>query len=251
VTRPTRGTPGRPEATPGFRDRLLIGAVVAIGPAIIRMLGSTWRVRFINSEVVDGVHATGRRMIYAFWHCHILPLGFNYRGRGVVVLSSLHRDGEISARLMQALGFVVERGSTTRGSVSGLVRMVRRAREGRDLAISPDGPKGPARVAKAGIAFLALKAGGPIVPLGVGVDRCTRLSGWDRFVIPHPFARVVVLHGEPYEVEPGSDLNVVAELLTAELERLQEQAQVLAEDPSRADARRGGGSGDAGGRGHD
>ncbi len=101
------------------------------------------------------------------------------------------------------------------------------------------------------IAFLALKAGSPIIPLGVGVDRCTRLSGWDRFVIPHPFARVVVIHGEPYEVEPGAHLNAAAELLTAELERLHEQAQVLAEDPSREDAPPGGGSGDTGGRVHD
>ena len=239
------------QGTPlGLGDRLLIGVIAAVGPAVIRILGSTWRVRFVNVDPADAVHAAGRRLIYAFWHCNILPLGFNYRGSGVVVLSSWHRDGEISARMMKALGFVVERGSTTRGSVSGLIRMVRRSREGRDLAISPDGPKGPARVAKTGIAFLALKAGSPIVPLGVGVDRCTRLSGWDRFVIPHPFARVVVLLGEPCEIEPGTDLKAAAESLTDELERLQEHAQVLAESPLRDDVPHDDGPGDAGGQTH-
>ncbi len=128
--------------------------------------------------------------------------------------------------------------------------MVRRARAGCDLAISPDGPKGPAQVAQTGIAFLALKARSPIIPLGVGVDRCTRLSSWDRFVIPHPLARVVVVYGEPQEVESGADLDATAVLLTEKLEVLREEAQALAEDPSRTDALPRGSTGEVKGRTH-
>ncbi len=250
MTGSSRGTSASPGAALSFGDRLLVGFVATVGPAIILLLGATWRVRMVNEDAVEAVHASGRQLIYAFWHCHIMPLGYTHRGSGVAVLSSWHRDGEISTRLMQALGFVVERGSTTRGSVSGLVKMVRRSREGRDLAITPDGPKGPARVAQTGIAFLALKAGCPMVPLGVGVSRFTRLSGWDGFMIPHPFAHVVVLHGDPSEVEPGADLAATAERLTERLERLREQAQALAENPSRINASPGETSGDTGGRSH-
>ncbi len=229
-------------------DRLLVGFVGAFGPAVVRLLGASWRVRFVNAGAVGSVHASGRPLIYAFWHSYILPLGYTHRGRGVVVLSSWHRDGEITAHLLRALGFAVERGSTTRGSVRGVVRMVGRAREGRDLAITPDGPKGPARVSQTGAGFVSRRADAPIVALGVGVDRCRRLSGWDRFVIPYPFARIVVLHSDPIEIAEGQGLDAAASSLTAEIDRLCIEAQALAEEPSRFDALSRGTSGDAEGR---
>ncbi len=212
----------------GFGDRLLVGLVSAVGPAVVRLLGATWRVRKVNAGVVDAIRESGRPAVYAFWHCYILPLGYTHRDRGIVVLSSWHRDGEISRRMMEALGFMVERGSTTRGSVRGLIRMVGRAREGRDVAVSPDGPKGPARVAQTGVAFLALKAGGLLLPVAVGADRFRRLSSWDRFMVPSPFARVVVLYGDSIGVADNDDLGAVTAALAVELERLSERAQAIA-----------------------
>lgn len=229
MTAHRRKSAARPNEQLSIGERWKLGWITAIGPVVIRLLGATWRVSMPRAAVVDDVHAQGRRFIYAFWHCHILPLGFTHRGSGVAVLSSWHRDGEISTRLMEALGFVVERGSTSRGSVRGLIRMIRQLREGRDLAVTPDGPKGPARVAQTGALFLALKATSPIVPLGVGVSACRRLSNWDRFVIPYPFARVVILHGVPYEVDAGTDLKEAASDLTRRIERLCEQAQAVAD----------------------
>ncbi len=185
------------------RELLLMWIVGFVGPAIVRTLGATWRTRVVNYEAVERVHAGGRAVVHAFWHGHILPLEYVHRGRRVFVLSSWHRDGEMSARLMTGLGYGVERGSTSRGSVRGLLKMIARARSGYDLAITPDGPRGPARRAQTGILYLAAKSGGVIIPAAVAVDRYRRLSSWDGFLIPLPFSRVVVVHGEPFEpVDP-------------------------------------------------
>ena len=135
-----RGRTASPSDLPSLGDRVRIGVVATIGPMVLRLLGATWRVQIIGGDVVDAVHESGRQIVFAFWHCHILPLVHMYRGCGVAVLSSWHRDGEISARAMKSLGFNVERGSTSRGSVQGLMRMVRRVRGGNDLAMTRGRP---------------------------------------------------------------------------------------------------------------
>jgi len=209
-------------ATLSRRELLLMWIVGFVGPAIVRTLGATWRTRAVNFEAVERVHAGGGAVVHAFWHGHILPLEYIYRGRSIFVLSSWHRDGEMSARVMTGLGFGVERGSTSRGSVRGLLKMIARARSGYDLAITPDGPRGPARRAQTGILYLAAKSGGVIIPAAVAANRYRRLSSWDGFLIPLPFSRVVVVHGEPFEPvdpDPGSvDLEAKAGRLGLELD---------------------------------
>ncbi|MCK4510311.1 lysophospholipid acyltransferase family protein, partial [bacterium] len=189
------------------RELLLMWIVGFVGPAIVRTLGATWRTRVVNHKAVERIHTGGGAVVHAFWHGHILPLEYIYRGRRIFVLSSWHRDGEMSARVMTGLGFGVERGSTSRGSVRGLLKMIARARSGYDLAITPDGPRGPARRAQTGILYLAAKSGGVIIPAAVAASRYRRLSSWDGFLIPLPFSRVVVVHGDPFEPvdpDPGS-----------------------------------------------
>lgn len=210
------------------RELLRMWILQFVGPAMIRMLGATWRTRVVNFEAVERVHAEGGAVVHGFWHAHILPLGYVYRGRRVFVLTSWHRDGEMGARLMTGLGYGVERGSTSRGSVRGLLKMVARGRNGYDLAITPDGPRGPARRAQTGILYLAAKSGGVVIPAAVAVSRYRRLSSWDGFLIPLPFSRVIVVHGEPFEqVGPdpeGVNLEAKAGRLGLELDRLAELA---------------------------
>ena len=205
-------------------DRILVRVAGAVGPLLLRALGATWRVRFRNQCVVDRIHASGRGIVFAFWHGTLLPLEYACRGRGIQVLSSLHRDGEISARLMTSLGYGVVRGSSTRGSARGLMRMLARATEGRDLAITPDGPTGPARSVKRGIFYLSERSGAPIVPVGVGVSRAKRLSSWDSFTVPLPFATVAVVYGEPIEPDASSTFDEKAARLKSEIDRLVREA---------------------------
>ncbi|MBD3347581.1 MAG: DUF374 domain-containing protein [Candidatus Eisenbacteria bacterium] len=209
----------------GVRDRLLVGLAGTLGPLFLRLLGSTWRLSVVGRDGVNAVHRSGRRVIHAFWHGQLLGLEYAYRGSGICVLSSLHRDGEISARLMKALGYEVVRGSTSRGSARGLLLMLRMLRRGHDLAVTPDGPRGPARVVKPGIFYLADKSGSPIVPVAVWSSPRATLGSWDGFAVPLPFARVVILHGAPIEPTGEEDRERRAEALGRSLESLYDRAR--------------------------
>lgn len=219
---------GRQSVTLSRGDRILAGLVGLAGPILVRVLGSTWRPTIVRGEVMERVHSSGRGAIYAFWHGRLLALEYLYRGRAIHVLSSWHRDGEMSARLMAALGFGVVRGSTSRGSARGVLGMLAKAREGFDLAITPDGPRGPAESVQPGIFFLSDKSGSPIVPIGVAARPAARLSSWDRFLVPLPFSRVSVIFGEPIDPGRGGTLDERARALAGVLKRLTLEAEELA-----------------------
>jgi lysophospholipid acyltransferase (LPLAT)-like uncharacterized protein len=133
----------------------------------------------------------------------MLPLIWTHRGRGAAVLVSRHRDGELITRVIERMGFATARGSSTRGGEEGVMDMLRLAKEGRLLAITPDGPRGPAQRLKPGLVYLASRTGLPVVPVASAARRSFRLKSWDRFRIPRPFTRVVVAYGEPIAVPPG------------------------------------------------
>ena len=209
-------SPRRPRLSK--RDRFLAGLAGALGPLFLSALGATWRVRVDNESIVDEIHLSGRPIVFGFWHGGLLPLEYVYRGRGLCVLSSWHKDGEISARLMTGLGYRVVRGSSTRGSARGLMRMLRMAVEGVDLAITPDGPRGPAGSIKRGIFYLAERSGAALVPVGVCAEKAVRLSSWDRFTIPYPLSRVDVVYGEPLEWNEKWEFGAKADVLRSALD---------------------------------
>ncbi len=167
--------------------------------------GRTWRVERVREA------AFTEPVIYAFWHARMLPLVWAHRGGGAAVLVSRHADGELIARLIERLGFVTARGSSTRGGEEGLREMVARLEEGRAAGVTPDGPRGPARVAKSGVAYLAGRTGRLVVPLGAAAARGRTLGSWDGFRVPAPFTRVVLVYGAPLRVPPAPDAATLAE----------------------------------------
>ncbi len=136
-----------------------------LGAAVLRLLGRSIRVERRGDEVMERYYHAGRSMIFAFWHSRQLMMPFAYRGREIHVLISRHRDGEIIARIIARFGLRAVRGSTTRGAVPALRELIRVGRSGVDLCVTPDGPKGPAQVAQAGVIELAKATGLPIVPV--------------------------------------------------------------------------------------
>jgi len=178
--------------------------IVRFGVLLVRLLGWTWRVRRIDEGPVRAHVARGEPLIYAIWHGQLLPLLFTHRGQGIVALISEHRDGEIIARIVERLGFRTIRGSTSRGAARALVSIITELRAGHRIAITPDGPRGPAREFAPGALIAAQRAGAPIVAVAMHASRAWRLKSWDRFTIPKPFARVVVAYGPIQSVEAES-----------------------------------------------
>ena len=182
-----------------------IGPVIAIAAWLIRGLGRTWRIEYQGVREYDARIAEGERCIFAFWHARLLPLVYTHRRRGIAVLVSRSRDGQLITGVIERLGFVTARGSSSRGAGEGTLEMLDWAGQGRLLAITPDGPRGPAGKVKPGLAYLASRTGLPVVPVATAARRAWALSSWDRFRIPRPFTRVWVAYGEPLRVPARVD----------------------------------------------
>lgn len=151
---------------------------------IIRLLGRVLRIRTEGAGGVDHLYREGRPIIIAFWHGRQLMMPLAYRGREAYVLISQHRDGELIHRVIARFGFRSVRGSTTRGGVAALRRLIELGRAGVDLVVTPDGPKGPRQVVQPGVIQLAKATGLPIVPLAFGCSKkksfTVGIASWSR-----------------------------------------------------------------------
>jgi lysophospholipid acyltransferase (LPLAT)-like uncharacterized protein len=184
----------------------------AVAAAAVSALGTTLSVRVDGVDALRPLWHARRPLIYAVWHARILVVPWlNARlrrregARRVCVLASRSRDGELMAEFARRFDLDVVRGSSSRGGVPALRELARTIRDGHDVAIVPDGPRGPARRLQAGIVSLAATTGAPIVPVGVAARPARRLASWDRFMVPAPFARCAVVFGGLVEVKPHED----------------------------------------------
>lgn len=210
-----------------LRNNFLVWLVSWLGPALIWLLGKTLRISWRGRENLQEVRKSGQRVIYALWHGRLLILTFAHRWQKVHVLISQHRDGEFVARTVQRLGFVPIRGSTTRGGTQAIFQMVSKIQDGYDLAITPDGPKGPPHKVQSGAIYIAQRSGLPIMPISASAKSAWRLKSWDNFLIPKPFSRAVIILGKPVFVSQNAtenELNSKIVELENELSNLTTQA---------------------------
>ena len=164
----------------------------------IRLLGHTMRVYTIGGETVDALYRQGNRIIIAFWHGRQLMMPLAYRGQLASILISQHRDGEIIARIMQSFGFKAIRGSSTRGGLRAVRQLVKAGRNGGDLVVTPDGPKGPACKVQSGVIYLAKVTGLPIFPLTFACSKKKSFRVGITFKFPVPAVKGYLCGGNPY-----------------------------------------------------
>jgi lysophospholipid acyltransferase (LPLAT)-like uncharacterized protein len=178
--------------------------------AVARLLGlylafALWTTRWsLEGHEHMAPHAAGAPVVVAFWHERLAlmpmlwvkarqsPEGRNTRNR-VHVLVSRHRDGQFIGAVVSRFALDVVLGSSSRGGANGLRTLLNLLASGDHIAITPDGPRGPRRVAAAGVAQLAALAGVPVLPCAAQTTRRWVLRTWDRMVVPKPFGRGVVV----------------------------------------------------------
>jgi lysophospholipid acyltransferase (LPLAT)-like uncharacterized protein len=195
----------------------------ALGSWVLRGLCSSQQFDVVGTEHQRESRGAGEAVVFVTWHGRLLPLLYLYRSRGIVMLVSQHRDGEYLARIGRRLGYDAVRGSSTRGGYPALRALVRKIRDGRSLAITPDGPQGPREQFKAGALQVARITGAPVIPVMAGARRAWWIEGWDRFLVPKPFARIRVAVGKPQRIPRDSsvgDLEGYAERLQRILQEL-------------------------------
>ncbi len=193
---PARRRPYRP-----WRGKLL--------PLLIRgYLALVWRTSRIATVGLSEAELRRRcpgPYIGAFWHDRMLWPAWAFRGPDYAVLVSDHADGELIARAIGGLGTRVVFGSSVRGGTVGLRAAARLLGAGVSVAVTPDGPLGPPRVAKAGIVALASLTGAPIVPMAYAARPVLVFSSWDRFRVPLPVGRAWTALGDPLAVPADLD----------------------------------------------
>jgi lysophospholipid acyltransferase (LPLAT)-like uncharacterized protein len=200
------------------------------GTGLLRLLARTWRFREVGREAWRARRAAGHPTVLALWHGQMLPLTAYHRDAGAAVLVSEHRDGEIIARVVRAFGLETVRGSTSRGGARALLELVATLRAGRDVAVTPDGPRGPRHEFAPGALVAAHRAGAAVVGVAAHVDRAWRLRSWDGFEIPKPFAHITVAY-TPARAVPGAtarDAAASAPQFGAELRGLLDAAATAA-----------------------
>ena len=220
-----------------FRKKL----VVSLGPSlaywVIRLLGWTMEFEEVHPEIPRSFWEKGIPGIGVFWHGRLLMMPRLYKGKKLSFLVSPHRDGQIVGRALKRFGFHAILGSTNRRGFSAFKQMLRANREGSDIALVPDGPKGPRYQVQIGVIELAKLTGRPVVPVTFSSSKRKLFKTWDQFLLPYPFSRGVFIWGEPVYVDPKGDRTHLEErraLLERRLNELTERADRYFEKSSAA-----------------
>ena len=179
---------------------VVFGYLVAV---LIGLLMTGIRWRRADRRALDDFMAANPGIIVVFWHERLFAMPCLWPSRRpLCALQSTHADGRMMAACIRRFGVGTIWGSSSRSALSGLRGMLRALEDGRSVAITPDGPRGPARIAACGAVALAQLSGRPILPLSWSASSCWRTGGWDRMMIPKPFSRGRLLIGTPIHVPP-------------------------------------------------
>lgn len=192
-----------------------------------------WWARTLRYEIVDRSNLTStpvtENYVGALWHNRLLLISYVLKrfaphrpGAGLI---SASRDGDLIAPLVERFGFQAVRGSSSRLGATGMLELVGILAAGRDVLLTPDGPRGPVYELGPGIILLAQKSGAPIQPINLEFSSCWRLNSWDRFILPRPFSKVRVIFGPLHHVKSTN----TPEEFEAERVRVQDAMMALVE----------------------
>lgn len=208
--------PGQPGAGLPLKARAAGFAIASV----IRGVGATLRFE-CDDRAGMADRPRSEPVIWAFWHNRVFTAPLAYRrflaGRSGAVLTSASKDGDFLAASIGQFGVAAVRGSSAKGGrqkrgAAALVGLARWLEAGYDVAITPDGPRGPAEQIQPGLLKLAQLTGVPILPIRLDYRDCWRLKTWDRFMVPKPFSRIAVTLQPLVAVPRAADEAALADL---------------------------------------
>jgi len=167
----------------------------------------------------------GGPFIVAMWHGRLALLHhLRHSQKPLIALISTHRDGQLISKCAWWFDMRTVAGSSSRGGMQAVRELMRLAKAGHSLFITPDGPRGPCMQVNEGIIGIARLSGLPILPASISTSRGIFLRSWDRFLVPLPFSRTVIRWGEPIHVTRDCATAEVTARLAASLTEVQESA---------------------------
>ncbi|MGC4047239.1 MAG: DUF374 domain-containing protein [Armatimonas sp.] len=216
----SKGETEKPRPTT-LKTKFLSGALIGL----VNTICATLRLKESGREAMEKVIVEHHGAILVTWHGRTMIPLWRVKKRGFLALISLSKDGDIQARNFASLGYRIVRGSTGRRGAAATREILKEMEAGGVLAFTPDGPRGPARVAQEGAVYFARKTGKPIVAVGAAAEPAWHLKSWDRYLIPKPFARAAVVWSEPLFVTPEDDLAEACQRVGAAIDYAQENAE--------------------------
>jgi lysophospholipid acyltransferase (LPLAT)-like uncharacterized protein len=203
-----------------FKKNLSITIVPFFLQLIVRFISLTNKKVYHYPAPMDN-----ENFILAFWHGDLIMQPLNYKTfkkNGLVkVIISEHSDGEIIRRTVEALGVGSLSGSSTRGGAKALLGAIKALQNGVDVAITPDGPKGPKHSIADGIVMIAQKTNAKVLCFGSKSSKFWQFKSWDDFTIPKPFGVIDLYVSEPFSLE-GLTLEEAKEKIKINMEKLYE-----------------------------
>jgi len=199
-------------------------------------ISGKWFIDALFSTIQISIHGwdkvaplmNSKRFLFVFWHSRILPVAYTHKGYNAAIMVSRSKDGEIIAQVIYRQGHEPVRGSSTRGGKEALYYIVDALKSGnRPGVMIPDGPLGPRYKVQHGVIRLAQLTGYPIISVTGSFSHMKVLNSWDRFVIPRPFSRCLILYGNPIYVPSDASLDQKEDLrfqLECEMNRITHQA---------------------------
>ena len=178
---------------------------------IVRIIYLTSKKRFHHSAINQN-----ETYVVAFWHGDLLMQPFNYQklkpNGEVRAMISEHRDGESIQKTVAFLGIGSIAGSSSKGGAKALIAAIKSLKKGVDVAITPDGPRGPIYSVADGIVPISQKTGAKILPFSSKPSKYWQMRSWDKFIVPKPFCEIDFYVGEPFDVD-GLEIKDAKELI--------------------------------------
>jgi lysophospholipid acyltransferase (LPLAT)-like uncharacterized protein len=199
--------------------------------AYVRLVFRLTRWTHINLEKVDRQGQAMRPFIACFWHGRMIQIPTLWRwNMPIHLLASAHRDGRLILQMVRHFGIRPIVGSSSRGGAAAMRTMMQTIHEGGCIALAPDGPRGPRMRVAPGVISLAKLTAAPIFPVTFSTAYGRVLATWDRFFLPFPFGRGVVVYGDPLSVAADADeaaLEAARAALEAHLNEMTAEADRL------------------------
>ena len=210
-----------------YQKRILHFLGLRLSNFAVNVLLKTVRIEIKNGQKISELISEKKNFVAAFWHGSMMIGWYLHRNKNFSSLVSKSKDGDLLGKILKRWNYPVIRGSSSVGGDVALGIMVDYAKNNNSIAITPDGPRGPAFKLKAGAIITSKRSGLPLVLLGIGFKNKKLLKSWDSFQVPFFFTKATAVFSDPIYVDNKlgyDDTSKIIENCERQLRKLQEAA---------------------------
>ena len=205
---------------------------------LVKTLTSTYRIEVRGKENADKAKLLNPNgsFIFCVWHEQVISVMRAHAWtEPYLALSSRSKDGDYAAFVSEKMGFVAVRGSSKKrrvdkGGKEAMQEYVSKLNQGISGGITIDGPKGPRQQCKVGAVLISMQTGAPILPVVGIADRYWQFNSWDKFKIPKPFSKIVMLYGQPIQVARSAPQETIENVCQQVTQALKEMENLVVSD---------------------